>query len=133
MLRQRQCELDVLLDQDEGAGAFFGHAGDGGGELVDDDRRQTLHRLVEQQQRRIGHQRARDRQHLLLAAGELIAEIAPPFGKPRKQIVHCRQIPSPGARRDGEVLLHRQRRKNLALLRHPADAGKRAAMRWQRA
>jgi hypothetical protein len=27
---------------------------------------------------------ARDRQHLLLAAGELIAEISPPLGEPRK-------------------------------------------------
>ena len=34
----------------------------------DDDRRQPLARLVQQQQRRIAHQCARDRQHLLLAA-----------------------------------------------------------------
>ena len=36
-----------------------------------DERRQALGRLVEDQQLRIGHQRAADRQHLLLAAGEL--------------------------------------------------------------
>ncbi len=38
-------------------------------ELLDDDRRQAFERLIEQQQRRVGHQRTRDRQHLLLAAG----------------------------------------------------------------
>ena len=48
-------------------------------QLLDDDRRQALQRLVEQEQRRVGHQRARDRQHLLLAAGELVALVAPPL------------------------------------------------------
>ena len=59
----------------------------------------------------------------------LITEIAPPLGKPRKQVVHLRQVPSAGTRGDGEIFLHRQRRKNLALLRHPADAGPGAPMR----
>ncbi len=109
--------------------AFAGHAADGGGELLDDDRGQAFERLVEQKQRRIGHQRARDRQHLLLAAGELIAEIAPPLGEAGEQIVDRRQIPAAVARGDGEIFLHRQRGKNLALLRHPADAGAGAAVR----
>ena len=79
---------------------------DRGGQFLDDDRRQAFQRLVEQQQRRIGHQRARDRQHLLLAAGELVAHVGAPLGEAREQLVHAPSGPSgPGARRDGEVLL----------------------------
>ena len=40
-------------------------------DLLDDDRREPLGRLVEQQQLRAGAQDAADRQHLLLAAGQL--------------------------------------------------------------
>ena len=94
---QRQRDVGVLLDQDEGVGAFAGHAADGPAEFLDDDRREAFERLVEQQQRRIGHQRARDRQHLLLAAGELIAEIAPSLGKAGKQIVD--RLAGPSGRR----------------------------------
>ena len=42
-------------------------------------------RLVEDKQPRIGHQRAADRQHLLFAAGELVAHAGVALGKPRKQ------------------------------------------------
>ena len=55
-------------------------------QLLDDDRRETLERLVEQDDARIEDQRAADREHLLLAAGELVAEIAPALGQPRKQL-----------------------------------------------
>ena len=73
---QRQRDLGVLLDQDDGGALVGDHAPDRGRQLLDDDRREPFQRLVEQQQRRIGHQRARDRQHLLLAAGELVAPAA---------------------------------------------------------
>ena len=73
VLGQRQRDLGVLLHQDDG-GAFLGdHLAQAPHQFLDDDRREALQRLVEQQQRRIGHQRARGRQHLLLAAGELVA------------------------------------------------------------
>ena len=42
----------------------------------DDQRRQPFERLVEQQQLRVEHQRAADRQHLLLAARQLVAHVA---------------------------------------------------------
>ena len=45
-------------------------------DLLADQRRQPFRSLVEHQQLRIGHQGAADRQHLLLAAGDLVAEIA---------------------------------------------------------
>ena len=40
-------------------------------DLLDDHRREALGRLVHHQEVRVEQQRARDREHLLLAAGEL--------------------------------------------------------------
>ena len=60
-------ELRVLLDQHDRQAAFLELA-DGGHHLGDDLRRQALRRLVHQEHARIAHQRAADRQHLLLAA-----------------------------------------------------------------
>jgi hypothetical protein len=49
-----------------------------------DQRRETFGRFVEDQQPWICHQRAADRQHLLLAAGQLISHVAEAFGEPGK-------------------------------------------------
>ena len=65
-------------------------------QLLDDDRRQPLQRLVQQHQARIDDQRAADRQHLLLAAGQLAAEIAAPLRQPREHREHALQRPRPG-------------------------------------
>ena len=45
-------------------------------------RRQALGGLVQDQQARIGQQRAADGQHLLLAAGQVAAQVAGAFGQP---------------------------------------------------
>ena len=100
-------------------------------QLLDDDRGEPLQRLVEQQQRRVGHQRARGRQHLLLAAGELVALGEPALADAREQVEDRGEVPAAGAGGDREVLLDREVGENLALLRHPADAGARAAVRRQ--
>src|SRR5262249_56962061 len=96
------------------------------------DRGEALQRLIEQYQARIEHQSAPDREHLLLAAGELIAEIAPAFAESRKELVDAVRGPRAGPRHGGEIFLHRERFEDVALLRHPADAGVRAAVRAQR-
>ena len=49
-----------------------------------DERRKTLGRLIENEQSGIGHQRAADGEHLLLAARELVAAIAYPLAEARK-------------------------------------------------
>ena len=64
----------------------------------------------------------RDRQHLLLAAGQLVAEILPALVEPREQLIDLVGGPAAGLRDRGQVFLHGERFENVALLRHPADA-----------
>lgn len=52
--------------------------------LLNDNRRQALHRLIQQQETWIDHRRTTECKHLLLSAGELIAKIAPALLKARK-------------------------------------------------
>src|SRR5690242_7387540 len=68
----RQCrgKAEVLLDQQNGEALLLQRADDGA-DLLHDDRRQPLGRLVEQEQLGTGPQDAADGEHLLLAAGEL--------------------------------------------------------------
>ena len=96
-------------------------------DLGADQRRQAFGRLVEDQQPRIGHQRAADRQHLLLAAGQKIAHAAEPLGEPREQVADPVERPglggvgAVGGGRD-QVLARGQVGENLPPLRHQADA-----------
>ena len=61
--------------------------------LLDDHRRQPLGRLVHHQQAGIEQKRAADRQHLLLAAGELEAAVAAPLGQAREKLVDALDRP----------------------------------------
>src|SRR5258707_8957579 len=65
-------------------------------DLDADQRRQALRGLVEDEHPRIGHQRAPDRKHLLLAAGELAAEVPAPLGELREEREYARQRPRLG-------------------------------------
>ena len=65
-------EMHVLLGQQDRVPLRL-QLEDGVRHLLDDDRRDAFGRLVEQHQQRIAHQRARDRQHLLLAAAHVAA------------------------------------------------------------
>src|SRR5882757_2480911 len=76
--------LRILLNDDGTDAAGAGDDAERLEQFLDNDRRQTLGRLVQQQNFRIERQRAADRQHLLLAAGQLVAEIVLALGKPRK-------------------------------------------------
>src|SRR5438477_1000657 len=71
-------EVEVLLDQQDGE-ALLLEAGDGAADLLDDDGRQPLGRLVEQEEAGAGAKDAPDGQHLLLAARELGALAAQPL------------------------------------------------------
>src|SRR4051812_13612433 len=66
--------LDLLVDDDDRQASAFQRV-QPGPDLLAYDRREALGRLVEDEEARIGHERAADRQHLLLAAGELRAAV----------------------------------------------------------
>ena len=58
-------------------------AGDRLGDPVDEHGREPFGRLVEEEDARVREQRAADRDHLLLAAGELVAAMPPPLVETR--------------------------------------------------
>jgi len=123
--------LGVLLDQYSRHALLADDPAQRRQEFLDDDRRQPFQRFVEQHHPRVEHQRAPDREHLLLAAGQLIAEILPPLGEPRKQRIDLVDGPAARPRHRGEVLLDGERFEDVAFLRHPADPGMRALIRPQ--
>src|SRR5579864_4905071 len=99
-------EAEVLLDQQDREALLLQRA-DRAADLLHDDRRKTLRRLVEQQQARAGAQDAPDREHLLLAAGQFRALALPALGEVREQRVDLlhRQPAIADLRRQQQVLL----------------------------
>jgi hypothetical protein len=98
----------MLFDNDDGHGVrrheFAHHAH----QFLHDERRETLHRFIEQKQLRIDHQGAADREHLLLAPGKLVAVIAPALGQAREKSVHGIDVPVSRARDGCQVFFDRQ-------------------------
>ena len=79
-------EVKILLDQQDGEPRLF-QALHGAADLVDDHRGQPLGGFVHQHKTRPGAQDARDRQHLLFTARQLVAVAVQPFLKVGKQLV----------------------------------------------
>ena len=75
----------VLLDQEHGEPVLRVELADGVEDLPHDQRREAERRLVEQQQPRPRHQRAGDRQHLLLAARQRAAALVQALLQAREQ------------------------------------------------
>src|ERR1700694_4035868 len=69
-LGRAQRQVGVLLDDQDGRAVVAIDRRHDLEDLADDDRRQAQGGLVEEEQLRAEHERPRDRQHLLLAAGE---------------------------------------------------------------
>src|SRR5260221_7609662 len=90
-----QAHAHVLLDE-ENRDALVAHPRDDAEDLADDERRQALRRLVEDEQLGVEQQGAADRQHLLLAARELAATIAAALGEAREKPVDARPGPRAG-------------------------------------
>src|SRR5437899_7790392 len=117
----------VILVDDQGGDAMLPNVVDDAPDLGRDKRCEALGRLVQDHEIRIGHQRAADREHLLLAARKLPATVAETLGEPRKRGEHALERPvaatiRTGASRHDEILAHREIRKNAAPLRHVGDA-----------
>ena len=92
---------------------------------VDDRGGEALRRLVHEHQGTVQQERAPDRQHLLLAAGQLRAAVAAPVGEAREELVDGVGRPALAARALGQhpqVLIDRQRREEPAALRDVGDA-----------
>ena len=79
-------EAEVLLDEKNGKPLRL-ELRDRAPDLLDDHRRETLGRLVEQQQARARTQDTADRQHLLLAAGQFCPLAREPLPQVREQLV----------------------------------------------
>lgn len=84
-----QRKLDILLhEQDRHAG--FRQIENDAEDLVHDLRGKTKRRLVQHQELRLGHQRAPDRQHLLLSAGHAARHAVAAFPKNREKLEDLR-------------------------------------------
>src|SRR5215472_1050316 len=112
----------MLLDEKKRQIAFALEAVEPAEEGIHNDGRQTLERFVHQQQPWVAYQSATDCQHLLFAAGELVAVIATPLRERREEVVNPGERPLSGPLGNQQIFLHRQRREDLAFLRHKPDA-----------
>src|SRR5215510_1232916 len=123
----------VLLDDQDGRAAGLEPAEDAP-ELAHQEGRQAFGGLVHQQDVGVADQRPPAREHLLLAAGELIAAVLDPLAEPREEIEHPAEAPAravAGALADLEMLAHAERGKDAATLRHQAYAAPRDLVRGQ--
>src|SRR6267142_5356722 len=129
---ERGGEAEVLLDEENGE-ALSLQATQGGADLLDDDRSQSLCRLVEQQEPGAGPQDAPDRQHLLLAPRQRGAAGPEPLFQVREELVDRVEAETPGTdrRRQQEVLLDGEAREDAALLRTEGEPEPRDLIRRQ--
>ena len=120
----RRRHPDILLDDEDRHVGFLAETQQHLLDLRHDHRRKTLGRFVHDQELRICHQRARNRQHLLLAAGELRAAVVSALGQAGEGVVDA--LGGPGAAlarlRHSQVLVDRQRAPQPPPLRHVSNA-----------
>lgn len=96
--------------------------------LLDDDRREAEGRLIKQEQRRTGHDRAGDRQHLLFAAGQRAARLGAALGEDGEQVENVVEVlfdvvlvvAEEGPKI--QILLHGEIGEDQTAFRHLADA-----------
>src|SRR4029453_7230407 len=81
-------ELRVLLDDEDGEALLLVQVAEDAEDLSYDDRREPERRLVEEQETRPRHERAGDREHLLLSAGERSGLLRAALVEPREVAAH---------------------------------------------
>src|SRR6185312_7592240 len=132
-IRHGRGEAEILFDEQDSETLLLQRA-DGLADLLDDDRRQALGRLVQKQEPRAGAQNAGNRQHLLLPAREFRAlaraETLLQVREQREYLVE-RETAGLHHRRQQQVLLDAETGEDAALLRAEGDAGAGNALRRQ--
>src|SRR5580692_11294659 len=125
-IRHGSGEVEILFDQQDRE-ALRLEGADGVPDLLDDNRRETLGGLVEQQKPRAGAQDAADREHLLLAAGKFRSLAVKPLAQVGKQFEDAVEIEPAGTHLSWQqqVLLDVETGKNAALFRAEGYAGPR--------
>ena len=126
-------ETKLLLDQQHRRARLLERV-DHAPQVAHDERSKPLGGLVHQHEIGVGDQSARRREHLLLAAGELAAELAQAPAEVREEVDDALEVPArvlASARDHLQVLAHRERRKDSSALRHEADAHAGDAVRRQ--
>ena len=109
VLGEPERDVRELLDQQD-ADAARGSGLQRRDEPLDDDGREAERELVDEQDPRLRHERLREHDHLLLAAGEQPGQAGPPFLELRKELQRVldparRVRPAEGIRRDAQVVL----------------------------
>src|SRR5262249_5587972 len=123
-----QRHVGILLHQNDGDAALAVYAHDNVEDFLHKPGRQTERRFVHQHQARSRHQCPADRQHLLFATRERACTLFSPLSQHREIVEHGRQVLGDAvgiaARKcaHAQILAHAQERKDLAPLRHVADA-----------
>src|SRR5207302_10245433 len=122
------CSLRALLDQEDGEAAVADRR-QGLEDHVDEARRETERRLVQQQHLRIRDQRPGDRQLLLLPARERAGLAPPEVPDDRAEVVDALEVRveiasgSPSGKAETEVLVDGELTEDAAALGHERDAG----------
>src|ERR1700722_15162267 len=128
-------DVDALGDQtgeseilfaDEKAEPLALHFANSLDHLLDDAGRKALRRFVEQQKRRIAHQRARNGEHLLLSARHARASASSHLTQVRKDGEEplwrpCGSVRARGLQADLQIFLDRQIGEDATVLRHVAE------------
>src|SRR6266508_2569772 len=126
-------EAQLLLHQKQGDARCAVEREQDVADLVHEIRLNAFGGLVQNQQRRLEHQRPPNRELLLLPAREIAAAAMAHLLQHRKQIVDLRwnrtRAVFPDAEADAQVLFDGQVREDVAPLRHVADAEARTAVR----
>src|SRR5947208_12542771 len=135
VVRDRERDGGALLDQKDRDAELAADLGEAARQILDDDRREAERELVDQQQLRPAHQRAAEREHLALAAGQESADAAAQIRERRKELIdHGLQAALLGGagaawRRHDQVLRHREVGKHFLAFGHQHDAAPRGVMR----
>src|SRR6266542_714659 len=128
VVRDPEREVRVLLDEQEARLLLAVHALDDVEDFAHEQRREAERRLVEEDELRARHERAADREHLLLAAGEVAGEPLAALSQAREVVEHHLPVALearpvvPGEPTHRDVLVDRQVLEDAAALHHLEDA-----------